>query len=191
MPSPSDAISAYIHAKDGNRPYSLRRAFAETVALEMVVKTDAISFPASAKGLGSIARILVHRFARDFENVYTFCLASPPDPDLRQFSCDWLVGMSSRGSGEIRVGCGRYDWFFQTSAQCLVDKLIITIERMQVLPPDRLGPVMTWLADLPYPWCRPSVAVKSMPKLREIGEIAEYIERKPDQAGRRHSHHLA
>jgi len=123
MPSPSDAISAYIHAKDGNRPYLLRWAFAETVALEMVVKTDAISFPASAKGLDSITPILVHRFARDFENVYSFCLASPPEPDLRQFSCDWLVGMSSKGSGEIRVGCGRYDWFFQTSGQCLVDKL--------------------------------------------------------------------
>jgi hypothetical protein len=163
MPSPSDAISAYIHAKDGNRPYLLRWAFAETVALEMVVKTDAISFPASAKGLDSITPILVHRFARDFENVYSFCLASPPEPDLRQFSCDWLVGMSSKGSGEIRVGCGRYDWFFQTSGQCLVDKLIITIERMQVFPPDCLGPVMTWLSDLPYPWCQPSVAVKGMP----------------------------
>ena len=64
MPTPSDAISAYIHAKDGNRPFSLRRTLAETIALEMVVKTDAITFPASARGLDSVTRILVHRFAR-------------------------------------------------------------------------------------------------------------------------------
>lgn len=84
MPTPSDAISTYIHAKDGNRPYSLRRAFAETVALEMNVKTEAISFPASAESLDSITNLLVHRFAREFENVYTFCLASPAGPELRQ-----------------------------------------------------------------------------------------------------------
>jgi len=49
---------------------------------------------------------------------------------------------------------------------------------MQVFPPDCLGPVMTWLSDLPYPWCQPSVAVKGMPKLQGIAEIADYINRK-------------
>ena len=45
MPSPVDAVSSYFRAKDGNRPFLLRRAFAEDVHLEMVVKTDALSFP--------------------------------------------------------------------------------------------------------------------------------------------------
>ncbi len=185
MPTPSDAISTYIHAKDGNRPYLMRRAFAETVALEMVVKTDAISFPASAKGLDAITRILVHRFAREFENVYTFCLASPAPPDVRRFSCDWLVGMSSREGGVIRVGCGRYDWFFESISQGLVEKLKINIERMQVLPPEHLDPVMSWLADLPYPWCPVSAATKGMPKLPALAAIADYIDRNPAKAGAR------
>lgn len=54
MPSPFEAISTYFHAKDGNRPFLMRRAFAEDVQLEMVVNTEAISFPSSAKGLGAI-----------------------------------------------------------------------------------------------------------------------------------------
>lgn len=177
MPSPADAIRTYIHAKDGNRPYSLRRAFAETVALEMVVKTDAIAFPASATGLDSVTRILIHSFARDFENVYTFCLTLPPKLDLPRFSCDWLVGMSSKDSGDIRVGCGRYDWFFQASGARLVEKLVIAIERMRVLPPDALDPVMSWLSDLPYPWCPPRSAIAGMPNIPELAEIAEYIRR--------------
>ena len=43
MPSPIEAISTYFHAKDGNRPHLMRRAFAEKAQLEMVVNTDAIS----------------------------------------------------------------------------------------------------------------------------------------------------
>jgi hypothetical protein len=54
MPTPSDAVSTYILAKDGNRPFLMRRAFAENAELEMVVKTDAISFPSLAKGVSAI-----------------------------------------------------------------------------------------------------------------------------------------
>ena len=54
MSTISEAVTAYILAKDGNRPFLMRRAFAEDAALEMVVKTDAISFPSSAKGVSAI-----------------------------------------------------------------------------------------------------------------------------------------
>ena len=175
MPTPADAISTYLHAKDGNRPFSMRRAFTATAALEMIVKTDAIAFPATAQGLDAITGILVHRFAREFENIYSFCLASPPKPDLRQFSCDWLVGMSSRDGGAVRVGCGRYDWYFQPDAGGLVERLRITIERMQVFSSDSLIPIMDWLADLPYPWCRPGDALAAMPQLPGLVEIAAHI----------------
>ena len=134
MQGPSDTIGTYIRAKDGNRPHMMRRAFAEGAALEIVVNTDTISFPASATGLDSITDILVRRFSDDFENVYTFCLVSPPLSDERRFRCDWLVGMSAKAGGDLRVGCGSYDWFFQTGDRCLVERLEITVERMQVLP---------------------------------------------------------
>ena len=87
----------------------MRWAFAKAATLEMIVKTEAIAFPPSVKGLDSITDILVRRFAREFENVYSFCLAPPAARDERQFSCDWLVGMSAKEDGSVRVGCGRYD----------------------------------------------------------------------------------
>jgi hypothetical protein len=177
MPTPADVISSYIQAKDGNRPYLMRRAFAEHVALEMVIKTDAISFPSSASGLDAIVDTLVRRFSHEFENVYTFCLASPPGPIAGQFSCDWLVGMSSKGRSEVRVGCGRYDWHFQTGGSCLVERLNITIEQMQVLSPDCLNTLMSWLSALPYPWCPAQEATASMPKLQELRHLVDYINR--------------
>ena len=73
-----DAVKTYILAKDGNRPFLMSQAFAENAELEIVVKTDAISFPGSAKGVAALEDILVRRFGREFENVYTFCLAEPP-----------------------------------------------------------------------------------------------------------------
>jgi len=79
MQGPFEAVSTYFYAKDGNRPFLMRRAFAKDVQLEMVVKTEVISFPSSATGVAAIEEILGHRFANDFENVYTFCLAQPTD----------------------------------------------------------------------------------------------------------------
>ena len=67
MSSPFDAVTTYFLAKDGNRPFLMRRAFAEGVELQMVVKTDAISFPQSATGVAAIEDILGRRFANDFD----------------------------------------------------------------------------------------------------------------------------
>src|SRR5262245_51780003 len=110
MLSPAEAISTYILAKDGNRPFLLRQAFSNDIALEMVVKTDAISFPSTATSLSAVEDILVRRFGVEYENVYTFCLSQPSETDGARFQCHWLVGMSARASGQpLRVGCGRYD----------------------------------------------------------------------------------
>ena len=109
MSSPFDAVTTYFLAKDGNRPFLMRRAFAEGVELQMVVKTEAISFPQSATGVAAIEDILGRRFANDFENVYTFCLERPSAAHRRHFPCHWLVGMSAKDNGPIRVGSGRYD----------------------------------------------------------------------------------
>src|SRR4029078_4305348 len=125
MSTPADAVRRYILAKDGNRPFLIKRAFTEDAELELVVKTDAISFPSSAKGLGAIEDIVVRRFAVDFENIYTFCLSQPSEANRRHFPCDWLVGMSARDGGQIRIGCGRYDWYFEAGAECRVEKLVI------------------------------------------------------------------
>jgi hypothetical protein len=183
MPTPAQAIGTYIQAKDGNRPCLMRQAFVDDTVLEMVVKTDAISFPASASGLDAITDVLIRRFVQDYENVYTFCLAAPPHARVDRFSCRWLVGMSSRSTGEVRVGCGQYDWQFRAASDGLVERLRITIERMHIFAPDHLGAIMSWLDDLPYPWCSAAEAAKNMPALPELARIAAGFEKMKSPAG--------
>lgn len=175
MSTPFDAVSNYFYAKDGNRPFLMRRAFTADVELEMVVKTEAISFPSAAKGLTEIEDVLCRRFANDMENVFTFCLSQPTGADRHHFPCHWLVGMSAKNDGPIRVGSGRYDWYFTPDAQCLVRRLIITIDVMQIFPASSIGPIMEWLTALPYPWCAAQKAVEDMPKIDGMAIIEHYI----------------
>lgn len=175
MGDPSEAITTYIWAKDGNRPWLMRRVFAEDARLEVVVNTDTISFPSTAVGIGEITDALVRRFSEDQENVYTFCLSSPPKERRQRFSCDWLVGMSRRDNGDVRVGCGRYDWSFAGSNDVLASDLKITIEVMEVLAPEDLQHVMDWLSDLPYPWCSGKTAARSIPGLDSLRPISDFL----------------
>ena len=171
MPTPSDAVSTYILAKDGNRPFLMRRAFAENAELEMVVKTDAISFPSSAKGVSAIEDILVRRFGLDYENVYTFCLSQPSDANRLHFPCHWLVGMSARNNGQIRIGCGHYDWYFGPDKECQVERLVIAIDVMKVFPATVLAPSLNWLSSLRYPWCTPDEVARNVPAIEGLRRL--------------------
>jgi hypothetical protein len=174
MPGPADAVKTYILAKDGNRPFLMRQAFAENAELEIVLKTDAISFPSSAKGLDALEDILVRKFGIDYENVYTFCLSEPPPAQATHFTCHWLVGMSAKAGGQLRVGGGRYDWLF--GSQGLAEKLVITIDVMKVLTADQLSSCMAWLSVLPYPWCRVEETLRQMPAADGLAEISAYLQ---------------
>lgn len=171
--STSQAIANYIFAKDYNRPHLMRRAFCEAADLQMLVKSGAISFPPAVRGRDEITDVLVRRFGQTYENVYTFCLCQPPVSGAKNFACDWLVGMSSKADGSVRVGCGRYDWAFAPAGLGLVTQLKITIEQMVVLPPAALGEVMDWLSSLPHPWCGSALALSGMPRGEELAAIAD------------------
>ena len=175
MPTRSDIIRTYIRAKDENRPHLMISAFAETATLDMVVKTGAIAFPPVCDGINAITRVLVQDFGKTFENVYTFCLARPPEGNDATFSCRWLVGMSAKDDGAVRIGCGRYDWQFETRDPGLVEKLTITIESMLTLSPDGLRPAMNWLSSLPYPWCLAEEAIGGMPHLEGLEAVRNTI----------------
>ena len=105
-----------VSAKDHNRPHLMRQAFASDARLEMVVNAGTISFPPLAQGIDAIMDVLVRPFSRTFENVYTLCIGTPPTDGASQYSCEWLVGMSEKDSRAVRIGCGRYDWVFESSA---------------------------------------------------------------------------
>ena len=175
MPSPTESINAYIRAKDQNRPYGMRRAFTSDAVLKMIVKTEAISFPPLSKGIESITDVLVRRFAQSYENVLTFCVGDPPPSEARAFSCKWMVGMAERETGAVRVGCGRYDWLFQSAAPYLTRELTITIEFMQILPGSTLQVIMEWLSELPYPWCSAQRALAGAPKVEGLEGMLAYI----------------
>lgn len=176
QPGPADSIRTYIRAKDESRPWLMRHAFAEDSRLEFDIRTDTITFPPSAQGREAITDVLIRRFSSDYENVYTYCLSLPPEGASCQFSCGWLVGMSQRADGKVRVGTGRYDWDFAPGERCLVARLRITIERMPVLPATCLEPVMTRLSALPYPWCPPGEAARVMPQIDGLEEVRARLE---------------
>ncbi|MBR0818186.1 hypothetical protein JQ627_09630 [Bradyrhizobium liaoningense] len=171
----ADAISTYILAKDGNRPQLMTRAFVADCELEMVVKTDAISFPSSANGLEQVTQVLITGFGEQYENVRTFCLSRPGADHLPHFRCDWLVGMSARQGGTVRVGCGHYGWHFAGADDGRVKKLVIDIEVMCVLPAGDAKPIMRWLAALPYPWCSAVQASAAVPDIDALRPIARFL----------------
>ena len=174
MNSPADSIAAYIKAKDGNRPHLIDAAFTRDAILKMQVRTDSISFPASAIGRAAIAETLVRRFNQTYENIYTFCIGAPPAGPDRSFSCDWLVAMSEKESREVRVGAGRYDWTFAADDH-RVGSLTITIDVMETLAQDRLAPVMAWVSSLPYPWCSGETATQAAPDLAATSRVVRYL----------------
>src|SRR5574340_738098 len=130
MSSPQETIEIYILAKDGNRPFLMEKAFAEDAVLEVAVMGGAIAFPPESFGLESISNTLVREFARRYENVHTFCLASPPGNGVTTFACDWLVGMSEKETRHARVGYGGYDWNFQPLTG-KASRLKITVQIME------------------------------------------------------------
>lgn len=132
MLAPAECIRTYILAKDGNRPFLMKQAFAEDAELETVVNSDAISFPSAAKGLSTLEDVLVRRFNADNENIFTFCLSKPSEADRSHFQCHWLVGMSMKATGQLRAGCGSYDWHFDLDGK--IAKLVINIDVMKFLP---------------------------------------------------------
>lgn len=176
MHTPADSIFAYLLAKDGNRPHLLAQAFTPAATLTMVVNTGTISFPPVSQGREAISDVLVSRFARTYENVYTLCLTEAPADDKENFTCDWLVAMTEKDSQAVRVGCGRYDWRFAADSK-LAQALTITIETMLVLAPHHRDAVMDWASNLPYPWCPRTAVVRSAPYPAELSPVLQYLAR--------------
>jgi len=174
--TPEQVLRDYFHAKDENRPHLMRQVFCEEALLRMEVKSEAIAFPAVTRGLPAISEVLVSRFAQSYENVYSFYLSRPAG-DVEAFGCDWLVGMSVKGSGELRVGCGRYDWRFRRGQPLLANVLAITIEQMQVLPAQQADAVFAWLTGLSYPWTSAQAVLAAAPDIPALVPVLQHLGR--------------
>lgn len=130
---PDVVLRGYIHAKDENRPLLLERVFTEDAILEVLNRTSTIAFPAVTSGREAIADVLVREFGRTYENVYSFYLQRPSGHPST-FECEWVVAMTEKASRSLRIGCGSYEWKFDSTPPNLARRLVITIAEMQVLP---------------------------------------------------------
>lgn len=175
MKSSAELIHNYILAKDGNRPYLMKNSFAEHAVLEMVVSPGTIAFPSLTTGVEAMMDVLVRQFGKTYENIYTLCLANPPQKTGDSYACKWLVVMSEKESGAVRFGAGNYDWLFQKEEPYLVEKLTITIKLMQTLPKETLDSFMDWISNLPYPWCPVEIAINNTPKVDGVQAVIDYI----------------
>jgi len=175
-PTAEELLQTYFRAKDENRPHLMREVFAPDATLEMVVNTGTISFPPVSRGLSAITDVLVRNFGQTYENVYSFYL-DRPRRCVASFSCDWLVGMSEKAAGNVRIGCGRYDWHFQTRAPGKVERLAITVAVMAVLPPASSDRVFDWLAHLPRPWCDAALVGGTVPVELHLDDVLRYLGR--------------
>jgi hypothetical protein len=174
--TPEAVLRGYFHAKDENRPHLLEDVFASNAELVIDNQSANIEFPAFAQGRSAIAGVLVQSFALSYENVYSFYLARP-GLGMREFTCPWLVGMSERSSGHVRVGCGAYEWAFESHPPHMASRLVVTIEAMHVLPRTESEGVFTWLRALNYPWSTPEAALQGIPANELLSPIAQFLRR--------------
>jgi hypothetical protein len=152
---PEVVLRGYFHAKDENRPHLLDRVFSEDAVLEILNRTSTIAFPAVTSGREAIADVLVRTFGQTYENVYSFYLQRPSGQPSA-FECEWIVAMTDKGSRNFRIGCGRYEWEFESKPPHLARRLVIFIAEMQVLPASVAPEAYAALASLTYPWSSPA-----------------------------------
>ena len=166
-----ERVSRYIKAKDNNKPHLMTAAFARQATLKMVVQTDNISFPADVSGVEQITQTLVSEFNSTYENIYTLCLSDTMQQSANTLTCRWLVCMTEKTSGSLRVGCGDYRWRFEDQAPFLANELAIVIDTMMILPHPARPAVLHWFDQQPYPWTLSSKMVQTMPNIKQLAEL--------------------
>jgi len=168
-------ISRYIQAKDQNRPHLLTKVFSGNAQLQMQVNSENIAFPSQTHGLQDITQVLVKNFGQSYENIYTFCINESVTVKNGLLKCQWLVGMSERETGSLRIGFGDYHWQFSTADDVLVDSLMIKIEQMLVLSPEHQDALMYPLENLTYPWCSRQSLIDQLPDLAVLQPLKSVL----------------
>jgi hypothetical protein len=174
---PDAVLEAYVRGKDAHRPDVAAPAFAPDARLTVRNATTAVDFPDVTTGRDAILDVLVVDFGRRYANVRSLCLDRPA-PDATSFSCDWLVGMTARDDGGVRVGAGRYDWTLRARPPWCATALTIMIDAMQILPPSHAGPVLAWLRALDYPWTSADAAIAGAPSLDVLAPVLRRLARR-------------
>jgi len=170
-----DQIGRYIKGKDANKPHLFESVFSQDAVLKMMVQSDNISFPEEVNGLDAITKTLSSEFNLAYENIYTLCFLDTFKQSENLINCHWLVGMTSKETGEVKVGYGDYHWTFELEGEHKVSKLIILIEDMLVLPKEQSSYILNWLESGTYPWAMTSATLETMPDIEGLSGAAEFL----------------
>jgi hypothetical protein len=174
---PDVVLRGYFHAKDENRPHLLERVFTEDALLEMRNRTSTIAFPAVTSGREAIADVLVRDFGGTYETVYSFYLQRPSGHPST-FECEWVVAMTEKASRSLRIGCGSYEWEFDSTPPRLARRLVITIAEMQVLPASVTRDAFAALTALSYPWSSPAEVRAAASTHAFLGPVVQHLSAK-------------
>ena len=169
-------VSDYIQAKDGNRPWAMAKAFLPDAELQMQVDTDNIDFPARVIGLDAITDTLVRSFGRENDNVFTFCLQDTLVVQQEKLMCDWVVFMTDKDTGRIRVGWGQYHWdFADQEGQALAKALLIRIQQMDILSAAHQAELFSVLDGMPYPWLSKEQLLAAVSDSEYLRNLSDFL----------------
>ena len=82
--------------------------------------------------------------------------------------------MSTKATGDFRVGCGDYHWAFSPQSGLAI-QLSITIEHMLECPSEHMRQIMDWFQGRSYPWCESTDMLASAPSLNYLQPVLVYV----------------
>ncbi|MEM7152010.1 MAG: hypothetical protein AAF799_04170 [Myxococcota bacterium] len=167
-------VRAYLQAKDECRPHLFPLAFAEDAVFvsRFDFETD-FGNDTPREGIEAITETF-RALGQQCENIYTLCIPETVESTATTMSCKWIVGMTERGSREVRVAWGDYQWRFDP-ARDRATSLQVTMHRMAMMKPEAAGAVLGWLSAIEGPWCSAATLLEHVPARPQLEGVARYF----------------
>jgi len=168
-------LHKYLQAKDESRPYLFRQVFPENGRFQTRFSIDTdFDQGGMREGIAEITNTF-GMLGRFFENIFTTCpIESASYTEEGQLQSTWIVGMSSRDNGDIRIAAGAYLWTFDEESG-KVAELDVLMEHMLEFPGKHLAAIMDWLSALPQPWCETKALLDGMPEIEGLEPVRTYF----------------
>jgi len=180
-----DALNRYIDGKDNNRPAVLKALYCSDAVLAFSLDDQSMSFPTRVEGAQEIAKVLSGDFNQRYQRVKTWYLTQPVADGTDQVTEQpWLVMMQEKASGDIRIGCGFYNWRFETNCNPLqVSAHHIHIHTMLSFPSTRESWLIELQQSLAYPWSSVDLVEAQIAPYSELDSIVRYLTQRSEANG--------
>jgi len=167
-------LRAYLHAKDCGVPARFADAFTPDATFTSRFEFEtSFSDEEPRVGLAAIAETF-GLLTKHCDNITTLCTLDSVVTDGDTLRNKWIVAMTNRDSGCIRVAWGDYVWTMDPEAE-RARSLIVNMRHMAEMGPEHAEVVLVWLRALPAPWCDGQALVVDMPALLGLVNLREYF----------------